>query len=295
MPSKIFLLVLIISLASCSPLSTNTLATATSLPLTQTPTEAFTVTPTLTPLPSATPTKVILKDGDTKIENGETFIYKVIQSTDSQEPQYRGWFRDLTPRAIPLYDCKFYIPDGNGGFKICQDIGPIKVYVEESVLGTDAIKSLTHTELVVPSNGNVLNSEFLGAVDGKFMQNYFHTKCCAAKQYTATEVAPLTNGLQNGNTIPYTFTVDSKEYTWYPGPNAGATVYILNYASTNPTKDNGFWKWYDMPYETYFHTAFWGIDTQGNILGAIASEKPLRERFKSHVASIFSMRRRLAM
>ena len=124
-----------------------------------------------------------------------------------------------------------------------------------------------------PSKGNKLKKtaeQFIPFVSGKFSYNYYGPK-------TGTfNGSALYSGLQQ-ETIKYTLTNGSRTYSWYPGPNNGATVYVLNYQVTTPTKENGFWKWMDMPNQTHFHTTFWGIDTKGNILGAIASEKPLSE------------------
>ena len=67
----------------------------------------------------------------------------------------------------------------------------------------------------------------------------------------------------NGITYPYTFSRTS-----------GGTIYIL---ANNPlvmTKENGFSKWFDMPWKTNFWITFWGVDSHG-LIGAISFDTPM--------------------
>jgi len=255
--SSVLALILILFMASCAAIPSPT-PTSTSAP-------TLTSTVTLTPLPSATPTNSPPKDGDTKLENGETFIYKIIQSSDSQGQQYSGWFRKLTPTAIPVYD---WSEIGSPGGK---DIGPMVVYVQEGVSGADGIKSITHPVLTL---SDARNSTYEHFMDGKLNEDYYHPKCCASHTYTATQLAPFFGSLQSG-TMDYTFTNGSQKYPWYLGPKSGSVVYVIDFDKATPEKSNGFLEWRDLPNQIRFRSVFWGVDEQGNILGAISSEKSL--------------------
>jgi len=238
--------------------------TAPSVPATE-----VTATPVAAEATEMGPT--VPQEGDTKLENGYTYAYTVIRSEDSKE-LYQGWFRPMTPVKIPFWDWtdKWYGVDGT--LKTGQDIGNMMMLVGEGVPGADAIKSITHAGF--PPDRLIDESNmYMQAVLGKFTENFSGNIIGAVpdEQWKA-----MNDGLQAG-TIKYTIKAGSKEYAWYPSPEHGAMVYVLKYDKATQTEENGFLDWKDYPNKNHFHTAFLGLDSKGNILGSISSEKPLNE------------------
>jgi hypothetical protein len=228
-------------------------------------------------VPPVTPTEVEPKEGDTKkvIENEKevTYVYKEIKSADNKEVLYTGWFRSLTPVALPLWDWDTYVRDDSGGWKFGKDVGPIQIFIEEGASGTNPINSLEHTQT---PEGTVNNGDYMGRLFALM-----------TKRITGSYPDGLSNDqldqfyldLQDGkpDTAAITFSASGKEYTWSPGPNEGSVIYILNWDAATPAGGNGFGEWVDNTNTDRFRSAFWGTDASGNIIGAIASQKPLNE------------------
>jgi hypothetical protein len=82
---------------------------------------------------------------------------------------------------------------------------------------------------------------------------------------------------EDTTTASISFTVSGTEYRWGPGPDVGAVIYIVDWDDADPTTDSRFVQWGDGKLVPFFRSAFWGTDSQGNILGGIASQEPLSE------------------
>jgi len=278
-PATLFCLIVILLLSqacnSSVPTSPSITTQTVGTPSITSPTTVA-ITPTApveTPTTEASPTPAAPKEGDTMVENGYTYTYTVIRSPDTKETLYTGWFRKMTLTALPLWDWSTYVPDGSGGWKVGQDVGPIQVLVEKGVPGADTIRSLEHTQY---PDGQPNNNEYMETLYPLISKRFLGKWLDAASN---EEWRQLQVDLQDGkpDTAMITFTVNGKEYQWSPGPNVGSVVYVLNWDHAAPTKENGFVEWKDNTNTDRFRTAFWGIDDKGNILGAIASEKPLNE------------------
>lgn len=245
-------------------------APASTVEVTQTIAPAVTEAPTIAP----TATETGPKEGDTKVENGYTFTYTVVKTADGKEP-YTGWFRPMTLTPIPIWDYNIYAKDAAGNFVSGKAIGPIQVLVEEGVSGADTIQSLSHTKYQ-DLNSDQANNEYLDTVRPLFHMRFLGSP---AKTGQDDQWQELVTNLQDGDpkTGSITFTVSGKKFSWGPGPNEGSVVYVMNWDHAAPTKDNGFVQWKDNTNIDNFRSAFWGIDAEGNILGAIASEKPLNQ------------------
>ena len=234
MSHRILLLVLIVALTACSPL--NKLSSKVTAPaeatatapvpavgLTPTAPETPTSTaaaPTATATAEASPTPAGPKEGDTKVENGYTYTYTVVKTADGKEA-YEGWFRPMTPTAIPLFDWTTYVSDDSGGWKLGKDIVPITMFVEEGVPGADAIKVFSHTELAKPAAVDKTNP-YEETLNGEFVKYIYGTGS------SSNDGTKMNTGLQSG-TIKYPIQYGSKEYDWYPSPEHGVVVYVFNY------------------------------------------------------------------
>lgn len=251
-------------LVACTPTSTMPPSAIQAPTITPTNTQP-TATPTTEPLPKSaaesSPTPTGPKEGDTKVENGYTYTYTVIKTAEGKEA-YQGWFRSMTPTAIPMYDWgQGYIPDGNGGWIQAKNVSPITILVEENVSGAATIQSFTHKDLVSLSKDQQSHELYIG-----YMMTFFGTTDEALAQ-SARE--------QQSGTLKYPVQFGDTTFDWYPSPDHGAKVYILNYNNPTISKDSGAVEWKDAPYDNSFRTTFWGLDAQGNAIGAIASKQPL--------------------
>ncbi len=156
-----------------------------------------------------------------------------------------------------------------------KDIVPITMFVEDNVPGADTIKAFTHTELPKRQGNNMYIQFLLNYIGGQ----------------NNDEWVKMETGFQSG-TLPYSVQFGNTSYDWYPSPNNGSTVYVLNY--NNPVLSAKEDDWKDAPYNNKFKATFWGLDSQGNTLGAIASQTPLNQLDQTelsifpfyHVASI---------
>jgi|GEM_PF-5976321 len=263
---SIFVLLLFLFSACNSIAPTPTVpvqAPETGVPAQATKTEA--------PTTEVSPTPAGPKEGDTKVENGYTYTYTDIQANGKEV--YTGWFRPMTPTAIPMIDWPWMRPDGTQG----KDIAPITIMVEEGVPGGDAIQAFTH----IPIPKGPGNNRYLGYMITAFSNN---DNAVWAQVMAALQAGTKKYSVQFGNT----------SYDWSPSPNHGSIVYVLNY--TNPVLSAKEYNWEDGPYykDHQFKAAFWGLDSQGNTVGAIASQTPLNQLNKDelsifpfyHVASI---------
>ena len=244
----IFLFTLALALWSCAPQHTSTVPLA--------PPAVVTVAAPSVEAP-ASPTTASTeagpKAGDTKVENGYTYTYTDIQANGKEV--YKGWFRPMTPTAIPMIDWPWYRPDGTQG----KDIAPITIMVAEGVSGADVIQTFTHTELPKGQGGN---NRYLGFIITEFGNN---DNAAWAKARTELQAGTKKYSVKFGNT----------SYDWYPSPNHGSIVYVLNY--NNPALSAKEDDWKDAPYNNKFKATFWGLDSQGNTVGAIASQTPLNQ------------------
>jgi hypothetical protein len=269
MKSIHFFLTIVFLLTACAP-ATAVLSTATIEPsATSIPTSTISIA-SETPAPTAT--EAAQKVANTKVENGYTYTYTVVRTADGKQ-EYQGWFRPMTPMSIPMIEEQgSYLLDG----KAAKNVAPITILVEEGVPGADAVQAFTHASVA-----GMNNNRYIGFIITEFGNNNNDVWQQARNDFQA---GTRKYSVQFGNTL----------YDWYPSPDHGSIVYILNPNDPAISKDNGFVTWTDAPYGNKFSTIFWELDMQGNTQGGIASLTPLNQLNKNeldifpfyHVASI---------
>ncbi|MDP1715846.1 MAG: hypothetical protein Q8L41_13985 [Anaerolineales bacterium] len=259
------LLLLSIFLASCANVATSAPAAPDSSTLDSTPTpqstETQTVVPTATEMPDPNmPLGEMGKDAEgkyVKMENGD-IARKVEYKNSAGEILYEGWAVEKTQKGgITLL--------GTGG---PYRAVPVKLMIASNVSGGEVFASLTSPDN--PDSG----FDSLNSVVGTALR--------ARKNISNSDLVGLNDyidKLRKGElSLPF-ITSFGKSVEGFLGPDTGFITIVVPYDSLDPATVNGVTEWLDAYPESRssFRSTVLGVDKDGNIVGLIASKKPLNE------------------
>ncbi len=261
MKTKVVILISIgILLASCAP-ATSTPQLVTNIPVSTTiPTNVPTTT--LTPIATLDPNAPVGTRGQdaqgefVTTENGDV-ARKVEYKTTSGEILWSGWAIEKTQAGgIPLLDILHF-----------NQI-PTKLYVSPDVAGAHNLKLLAH-----PDNTESFNT--IDSLDSMVRTELYirlkvdptsNTETNAISQKLRAEGVPLSLITSTGESVEMLL-----------GAETGFMTIVVPYDTLLLEEGNGVSEWTDVRSGLRFRSTMLGVDSAGNAIGLIASEKPLNE------------------
>ncbi len=259
MKTKVVILISIgILLASCAP-ATSTPQLVTNIPVSTTiPTNVPTTT--LTPIATLDPNVPVGTRGQdaqgefVTTENG-VIARKVEYKSASGEILWSGWAVEKTQAGgIALLD--------SGPYKVV----PVKLLFASDVVGGEALISLTS-----PADPDGGHDSLMSAV---------YTALLERKNISMSDnngSRDFWDKLGKGElSLPFT-TSKGTSTEVFLGSDTGFTTIVVPYTLLVPAEGNGVSEWVDVRSGIRFRSILIGVDSAGNAIGLIASEKPLNE------------------
>ena len=278
MPQKIFLLALIVSLASCSPLSNNIIATSTFVPATQTPTATLTAIP----LPSITPTETpdlrfgvppIVDTGFTLNKdmtllmytetdtNGNTKYWSDVKFWNDSELVTGHWYQKRGDF--------FLIDQAENNYGLPNMI-PLRIFFLDDL---QLLKSQVY--LKHPDGTGTYNTwddkakSFDGFLLGQLWDR-LNQGTPSLPDYTNYFDKMKNGGISFPMTIPNLTGAE-----WSPSTTVGGNVFFAPWDDTDPTKDQRFfvWSYYEQDNINFRSTTYMGAD--GSVSIIMSCDRPL--------------------